>query len=82
MHAIGSVLYVTGLIAWTVGNLMFLAVVFRYSTAWFFGCLWIPFADWIYFFLYAKQTWKPMLISTAGFVATLIGGWLVAMFAG
>jgi hypothetical protein len=76
MHAISSVIYVTGLIAWTFGNLMFLAVVFRYSTAWLFACMLIPGVDWIYFFLYSKQTWKPMLIGTAGFVMTLIGHWI------
>jgi hypothetical protein len=81
MFVVGYILLWTGLIAWTVGNFMFLVVVFRYSTAWFFGCMLVPFADWIYFFLYMKQTWKPMLIGTMGFVAACIGGWLVAMFA-
>jgi hypothetical protein len=81
MSVIGYILFWTGTIAWTIGNLMFLAVIFRYSTVWFFGCLWVPLADWIYFLLYMKQTWKPMLISFLGFLSALIGSWLVVTFA-
>lgn len=76
MFVLGSILYWTGMAVWFIGNLMFLAVVFRYSTAWFFGCLLVPFVDWIYFFLYPKQTWKPMLIGTAGFMAAVLGYWI------
>jgi hypothetical protein len=81
MYAIGCFLYLIGLIAWTIGNVMFLAVVFRYSTAWFFGCLWVPFANWIYFFLYMRPTWKPMLIGTTGCAATLGGNWMMTIYA-
>jgi hypothetical protein len=79
MLAIGYILCLTGTIAWAVGNNMFLAVVFRYSTAWFFGCALTPFAGLTYFLLYMKQTWKPMLIGT-GCVAACIGGWIIAEF--
>lgn len=79
MFALGCFLFLAGMIAWMIGNNMFLAVVFRYSTPWFFGCLWVPFASWIYFGLYMKQTWKPMLIAFIGCLATIIGAWLIVM---
>jgi hypothetical protein len=72
----GHILFWIGLIVWLVGTLMFLAIVFRYSLIWFFGCLFVPFADVIYFFLYPKQTWKPMLIAAIGFLATGAGYWI------
>jgi hypothetical protein len=78
MYAVGYILYLAGLITWTIGGNMFLAVVFRYSTAWFFSCMFVPFANWTYFFLYTKQTWKPMLIGAAGCVTAIIGCWLIA----
>ncbi|MGH7981008.1 MAG: hypothetical protein ACREE6_16645 [Limisphaerales bacterium] len=81
MYAIGCILFWGGLIAGTIGNIMFLAVVFRYSTVWFFGCMFVPFVGWIYFLLNLKQTWKPALICTGGCVATFIGCWLTAVFA-
>jgi hypothetical protein len=80
MIALGYILFLTGLIAWAIGGNMFLAVVFRYSTAWFFGCAFLPFTNWVYFFLYMKQTWRPMLIGTLGCMATLIGCWIIAVF--
>ena len=81
MFVVGCILYWTGLIVWTIGNLMFLAVVFRYSTAWFFGCMFVPFAGWIYFLLYTKQTWKPMVVGIAGCLMTFIGCLIVGTFA-
>ncbi|HEX3628432.1 MAG TPA: hypothetical protein VH280_23745 [Verrucomicrobiae bacterium] len=81
MYFVGFILYLIGLIVSAIGNIMFLAVVFRYSTAWFFGCLWIPFASWVYFLLYTKQTWKPMLLCAAGCVAASTGVWIMASFA-
>jgi hypothetical protein len=79
MYAVGYILYLAGLIAWAIGGNMFLAVVFRYSTAWFFSCMFVPFANWIYFFLYIEQTWKQMLIGAAGFVAAITGCWIMAV---
>jgi hypothetical protein len=76
MSVIGYILIWAGFIAWTIGNFRFSVVIFRYSTGWFFASMWIPLADWVCFFLYMKQTWKPMLIGTLGFVAMAIGTWM------
>jgi len=76
MTAIVSILFLLGLVAWTVGNLMFLAVVFRHSAGWFLGCLLLPLVGLVYFLFYANQTWKPMLIATAGCLLAGAGYWL------
>lgn len=80
MSVIGYILFWTGLIAWSIGNFRFSVVIFRYSTGWFFASLWVPLADWVCFFLYMKQTWKPILIGAIGFVVMAIGGLLIALF--
>ena len=77
MIVLGYILFLLGMAAWVAGSLMFAAVVFRYSIAWFFGCMFVPFVDVAYFLLYPKQTWKPMLIGTAGMVVARIGCLLV-----
>jgi len=75
----GYMIFGLGIVASAYGSLRFLVIVFRHSAAWFLGCLLIPFADWIYFLLYPKQTWKPTLISTAGTLAVAIGYWLAGL---
>jgi hypothetical protein len=80
MSFVGYILLWTGLIAWTVGNFRFTVVVYRFSPGWFFACLSVPLAVWPCFLLYMRQTWKPMLIGTAGFLATFVGARLVARF--
>jgi hypothetical protein len=76
MTAIACILFTLGLLIWTGGNLIFLAVVFRHSSGWFFGCLLIPFVESAYFLFYPKQTWKPFSIAMAGMLITGAGCWL------
>jgi hypothetical protein len=72
----GITLFCLGMLVWFVGNLMFLAVVFRYSLIWFFGCLFVPLLDWVYFAFNLKRTWKPTLIATVGCLIAGAGYWL------
>jgi hypothetical protein len=72
----GIILFSLGMLVWFVGNLMFLAVVFRYSLAWFLGCLFVPFLDWVYFAFNLRKTWKPTLIATVGCLMAGVGYWL------
>jgi len=74
--ALGYILFWLGMIVSLVGNLMFLAIVFSRSLVWFWGCLFVPYVDLIYFLLHPKQTWKPMLIGIVGFLAAGVGYWL------
>jgi hypothetical protein len=71
--AFAYLLCLFGVLVCAWGNLMFLAVVLRHSSAWFLGCLLVPFVDWIYFFFYLRRTWKPTLISIAGCLLIGIG---------
>ena len=76
MTTLGYTLFWLGMIVWLIGNVMFLAIVFRSSLIWFFGCLFIPLIDLIYFAMNVKKTWKPMLIATAGCLTAAAGYWL------
>ncbi len=73
---VAYILFWLGMVVWLVGDLMFLAVVFRYSLVWFWGCLFIPLLDWIYFLFNMKRTWKPTLIATVGCLLAEGGYWL------
>jgi uncharacterized membrane protein len=73
MTGFGFFLVFFGLPIWFVGAVRFLAVVYRSSVLWFFGCLFIPFVDLIYFLLNMKQTWRPMLTATVGSAMTVVG---------
>jgi len=75
MIIFGSIIFALGLMARIAGETMFLAVVYRRSLAWFFGCLFVPFVGWFFFALNAKQTWKPVVFSTAGFMVAGLGYW-------
>ena len=76
MTELGYILFWLGTIVWAIGDLMFLAVVFRYSLIWFFGCLFVPLLDWIYFAFNVQKTWKPTLIATVGCLTAAAGYWL------
>jgi hypothetical protein len=76
MTAFGSILFVLGLIVWVAGEVMLLAIVYRRSLVWFFGCLFVPFVGFIFFLLNVKQTWKPVVLATVGFLVTGIGYWV------
>ena len=73
MIVLAYIIFWLGLIAWLTGGTMFLAAVFRCSLVWFFGCLFVPFADVIYFLLHPRQTWKAMLIATVGMLVAGAG---------
>lgn len=73
MNGVAFVLVLFGLPIWVAGSMKFLVIVYRSSVLWFFGCLFIPYADLVYFLLNIKQTWRAMLICTVGCVLTVLG---------
>ena len=75
MVIFASILFGLGLAVWIAGEVMLLAVAYRQSLFWFFGCLFIPFISWLFFVLNAKRAWKPVVIATTGFIVTGIGYW-------
>jgi hypothetical protein len=76
MIALGNMIFWLGAIVWLMGDLMFLAIVFRCSRVWFFGCLFVPFLDWVYFAFNMRKTWKPIFIATVGTLVSVVGWWL------
>jgi hypothetical protein len=76
MTTLGYVLFGLGCIAGIVGDVQFLAVAFRHSLVWFFLCLFIPFVGLIFFLLNVRETWRPVLLSTAGLIVAGAGYWI------
>jgi hypothetical protein len=78
MTVLGYLLFSLGCLTSLVGEIMFLAVAYKRSLWWFFGCLFIPIVDLIFFFLNLKATAKPIAI----FVVGLLAAWAGAQLAG
>jgi len=68
MIVIGDILLALGLVLALMGYVKFLAVAFRRSLWWFFGCLFIPFVDIAFLLLNWKATAKPFGIGLLGLV--------------
>jgi hypothetical protein len=73
MTAIGYMLFGLGCILGLFGEVKFLVVAYRRSLWWFFGCLFIPLVALLFFLLNIKATWRPVLVSTVGFIIAGIG---------
>jgi hypothetical protein len=73
MVVFGSILCALGLLVWLFGEVRLLALAYRQSLAWFFGCLFIPFVSWVFFLLNVKQAWKPVVMATVGAVVAGVG---------
>lgn len=76
MSILAAILFGFGLIAWFLGEVRLLALVYRRSFLWFFGCLFVPFVIWVFFLFNAKQAWKPVAMATVGFLLTGLGYWM------
>ena len=75
MLILGCVTFGLGLILWIAGEIKLLALAYRRSLLWFFGCLFVPFVSWLFFLFNAKQAWKPVVLATVGFLVTGFGYW-------
>jgi hypothetical protein len=72
MNVLGDILIWVGLIVALVGELRFLVVAYHRSLVWYFGCLFVPFAG-LSFFLNFRRTWRPMMLSTVGYLIAVLG---------
>jgi hypothetical protein len=66
MTILGCILLALGCLTSLIGEVMFLAVAYKRSLWWFFGCLFIPIVDLVFLFLNLKTTAKPFAIFTVG----------------
>ncbi len=79
MLILGYILLSAGLLAALYGEVRFLVVAYKQSLWWFFGCLFVPLADWAFFLLNLKATIKPVACSLLGFVVAGVGGALAGI---
>jgi hypothetical protein len=78
MTILGCILLSIGCLTSLIGEVMFLAVAYKRSLWWFFGCLFIPFVELLFFFLNLKATVKPFSIFAFG----VLMAWFGAQLAG
>ena len=79
MAGVGYILLVLGLIACLYGQIRFLVVAYNRSLWWFFGCLFVPFVDWVFLFLNFKATVKPLGLSLLGLLMAGLGAWMAGV---
>jgi len=75
MTLLGYILVGIGGIVGLIGDLKFLVVAYRRSLFWFFGSLFLPLVGLIFFLLNVKETWRPVMLSTIGFLIAAMGCW-------
>lgn len=76
MSAIGYLLCAAGILTAILGELRFLAIVFRQGPGWLLSCLLLPFAGSIFFLFNIRTTLKPVAIQLAGLAILLLGCYL------
>lgn len=77
MTVLGYILFGLGCIAGLVGEVRFLVITYRHGLVWFFTCLFIPFVGFFFFMSHFRETWRPVLLSTAGLIVASVGYWIV-----
>ena len=70
-----AILFGLGLFMWLAGELRLLVLAHRRSLWWFFGCLFVPFVNWMFFLFNVNQAWKPLAMATVGFIVADLGYW-------
>jgi hypothetical protein len=75
----GYALLFLGLLAWIVGEVMFLTVAYRRNLWWFFGCLLLPPIAILFVLLNLKTTLKPFAVLSAGLFGALFGAWMAGI---
>jgi hypothetical protein len=78
MAPLGYILLAVGLILAIYGDVRFLVVAYNQSLWWFFGCLFVPLASWVFLFLNLRATIKPFSLSLLGLALAGMGCWLSA----
>jgi len=76
MSLFGYTILVVGAITCLYGQLRFLAVAYNRNLWLFFGCLFLPFVNLIFFLLNMKATTKPFVVSLAGLIMAAFGAWV------
>jgi hypothetical protein len=73
VSVLGYALMVLGLLIGIYGELRFLVVAYNRSLPWFFCCLFVPLADWLFLFLNLRIAARPFAISLVGLGLAALG---------
>jgi len=76
MIVLGYILFALGCLLGLAGDIRFMVITYRHGFGWFFTCLFVPLVGWIFFLLFTKETWKPVVVSLVGLVIAGFGYWL------
>ncbi len=79
MSVIGCILLAVGLIGCVYWQVRFLVLAYNQSLWWFFGCLFVPFVDWVFLFLNFKTAAKPFGLSLLGLLVAGLGGYMAGI---
>jgi len=73
MIALAYIFLIPGVLLGLYGNLRFLVMANRHGAGWLFACMFLPLAEWVFFLLYTKETWRSVAFSLGGFVLACFG---------
>jgi hypothetical protein len=79
MTLCGYAILFLGVIVCLYGQVRFLVVAYKRSLWWFFGCLFVPFVDWVFIFLNFNATIGPFAISICGMIVAFLGAWMAGV---
>jgi hypothetical protein len=73
MMSLGYILLGLGFVIGLYGEIRFLVTAYKRNLWWFFGCLFLPVAGWVFLALNLKATIKPFALSLIGLVIAGLG---------
>ena len=79
MIPVGYIILVLGFILAIYWQVRFLAVAYNRSVWWLLGCLFIPFADFLFLVLHFKASRKAFGLCLVGLAVAGLGGWMAGI---
>jgi hypothetical protein len=77
MDPIGIILLAVGAVLFFIGGTWLVVVAFKESMAWGFGCLLVPFMDFIFLTKHWKEASKPFGVSLLGMLLISIAAFFM-----
>jgi hypothetical protein len=66
-------LIVIGVVAWLLGDIMYLNATYRRGLGWFFGGMFLPLVDWVFLFTHWRVAYRPFALSVGGLTLAIAG---------
>ena len=80
MSLFGATILTLGALICLAGEVRFLAIAYRYGTAWLLGCLFVPLVAIAFLCLHFKESFRPFTLSAIGLVVAGVGGSMAGTF--